>query len=154
MKTSAQAQVAPGPAAPIVPVEGLAPVTASGITNKTNVATDAHVEAYAHQIRIGKPTGKIFPNKLSEMQFSDGQREVIRLARKTHKENCIAGKKELIKKIQAKDVRTVADRSNREGTRGRVGWVKDSAFHGKDGKFSQGLFDKFVAGPAIKPAKA
>ncbi len=109
---------------------------------------------FVAQIRQGKPTGKIFSNKLSEMEFTTAQRESIADARRFHKEQAIAAKKDLDKIVLAKDTITIGHRTNHDGNKGRIGYVKKSAFLGKDGKFSQDKLNAFVAGPKIKGATA
>jgi len=154
MKTSAQKKEAAAPAPAIVPLGDVAQVQESGIVNATTQASAPDVAKYAELIRAGKPTGKCFPRKMSEMVFTPEQREVIRRARKAHKVASISAKKELIKLISARDVRTVAHRTNKDGLKGRIGYVKEGAFLDKEGKFSQGLFDKFIEGPKPKAATA
>lgn len=129
-----------------------APVVASGIANVNNKATDKQVEQYCALVVKGKPTGKCFSNKLSEMEFTDAQREMIRLARKTHKENCIKDKPKILNGLRKKGVMIYANRTNQDSTKGRVGWIDKSLFAGKDGKHSPAKEARFIDGPAIKPA--
>ncbi len=110
------------------------------------------MKAFTEQIRAGKPTGKIFAARLSEVLFTPDQKEEIRLARKAHKLQCIADKKSLIKIVQARDVRTVAHRKNREETKGRIAYVKEAAFNDREGNFSEEKFQKFVEGPKPRVA--
>lgn len=79
---------------------------------------------------------------------------MIRLARKTHKENCIKDKPKILNGLRKKGVMIYANRTNQDSTKGRVGWVDQSLFNGKDGKFSQAKRDKFIEGPALKPVTA
>lgn len=154
MKASAQRQEPAGAQPAIKPIGEIAPVVPSAIVNKNNIATDEQVTRFCRQVEAGKPTGKIFPTKMSEMEFSLPQREAIAQARKAHKVNCIQGKKALIKVLQSKSTKTYAHKTNREGLRGRIGYVKDAMFAGKDGKFSETAFTKFVDGPKPKAATA
>lgn len=139
---------------PIVAASAMAPVVPSGVTNKTVLATPEQMKAFTAQIMAGKPTGKIFSARLSEILFTPEQKEEIRLARKAHKMQCIADKKSLIKVIQARDVRTVGHRQNREENAGRINYVKESRFANKDGKFDEAKFAKYVDGPKPRAATA
>lgn len=153
MTALAKRQVS-APTVPIMPASQVAPVVRSNIENKTVLATKEQMKAFTDQIRAGKPTGKIFPARLSEILFTVEQKEEIRLARKEHKIQCIADKKGLIKIIQARDVRTVGHRQNREGLRGNIKYVKEAAFADKEGKFDEAKFSKFVEGPKPRVATA
>lgn len=155
MSAKAARQVAaPQEHARIVPASQMAPVVKSEIVNKTTLATPEQMKAFTDQIRAGKPTGKIFAARLSEVLFTPEQKEEIRLARKAHKLQCIADKKGLIKIVQARDVRTVGHRQNREGLRGNIKYVKEAAFNNKEGQFDENKFAKFVDGPKPRAATA
>lgn len=99
-------------------------VISSGIVNKELVATDGMVRKYCDQIIAGKPTGKIFPSKLSEMVFTNEQREEIRGARAEHKLNCMNAKRVLLGVLRSKSVETVGHRTNKDGSTGAIRYAK------------------------------
>lgn len=123
------------------------------VINKPNLASDKDVMRYCDLVAAGKPTGKVFPNKLSEMEFTDEQRDAIRTARAEHKLNCMNAKKNLLAMLRSKKVETVGHRTNRDGTSGSVKYVHHNHFKTRKGEFSAGRFDRFVFGATPKATK-
>lgn len=121
---STQANQVPAEQPAIKPIGDIAPVVTSGIQNKQNVATAQMVETYCAQVIAGKPTGKIFPNKLSEMEFTAEQRDLIRGARAEHKLNCMGAKKSLLAIVRSKSIETVGHRTNKKETMGTIRYAK------------------------------
>jgi hypothetical protein len=142
MNTAAQKQEpAQQKPTPIVDASKLPAVEPSGIANKAVKATAEQMKAFCKLILEGKPKSHIFPVKISEMDFTPEQRKEIQAARKSHKNACRLGKKALIKSLQSKGTHLNGRTENEKGTRGAVKWVKDEAFHGKDGKINQKKFN-------------
>lgn len=53
----------------------------------TTTVSDSAVAEYAARIRAGVPLGTLFPAKMSDCDFTDHQRQVIRLARAERKQS-------------------------------------------------------------------
>jgi hypothetical protein len=117
--------------APVIPVAN--PANVVKLTVKTGGAkdgaitvSDSMVESYCAKVASGKPTGKSFPAKLGEIEFTPEQREMIRGARAQHRLDTLNGKKEILAIVRHRKVQFIAHRTNKDDSRGAIRYANEA----------------------------
>lgn len=102
-----------------------APARPETVTQVKHVPTNEMVEAFIAAILAGNPIGKIFPAKISEMEFTQEQRDRIKASRHQRKEWCKTQKARKLKELRSKSIEFV--RMTERPTHGSIGYVDTKA---------------------------